>query len=132
MVEAGFVLGGCEAGLDGPAEPGDTGDFGKAHIGRREHDIVGPLFRVAQAAPDQEPMVERLPWFLERNRRMRAGRKCRGPVSSSPAASRCKLPGAIASAILAAARDCQEFRVRPVMMASKEIAHGPTQGSPHT
>jgi hypothetical protein len=40
VIEAEFVLGRHEAGLDRSSQPGDAGKFREANIGRGEYDIV--------------------------------------------------------------------------------------------
>jgi hypothetical protein len=43
VIEAEFILGGFEAGLDRPSEPGDAGEFGEAYLGRGKHNVKGTL-----------------------------------------------------------------------------------------
>jgi hypothetical protein len=103
MFEAEFVLGGLEAGLDRPSEPGDAGEFGEAHIGGGEDDIVGALVRVAQAAPHHEPVVEALPGLLEPEQaKARPESYSRGPLA--PAPSLHQSPGTTSLASSAAVR----------------------------
>ncbi len=56
-VEAEFLLGGAEAGLDSPAQPGDPGQFGERGLRRRADDVVGTVRGIPQAAPDQQPAI---------------------------------------------------------------------------
>src|SRR5215469_4172323 len=65
MIETEFILGGFEAGLNGPSEPSDASELGEAHVGRCKHDVVGTLACVAQTATHQKPVIEALTWLLQ-------------------------------------------------------------------
>ena len=65
MIKTKLILGRFEAGLNGPSQPCDTCEFGEAHLGRCEHDVVGTFACVAQAATHQKPMIKALTWLLQ-------------------------------------------------------------------
>jgi hypothetical protein len=60
LVQAGFVLGGLEAFLDGPSGSGDAHELVDAGARRTEAQVVGQFIRVGDAAADQQPSVEGL------------------------------------------------------------------------
>lgn len=55
MIEAEFILGSFEAGLDGPTRDGSQ--FGKRRAGRREHDVVGERIGIVAAAANHKPVL---------------------------------------------------------------------------
>lgn len=56
MVETEIILGAFKTFLDGPAQSGDAGQFGKRRSRRSKNEIIGALGRFSAAASNQEPM----------------------------------------------------------------------------
>ena len=57
VIEAEIILGSLKALLDGPAQTGRAGEFGKGGAGGCEDEIIGPLASVSPAAADQDPAL---------------------------------------------------------------------------
>ena len=60
VIKAEFALSGAEAGLDGPAQTRDAGQFGQAGLHGCEDDVVGAVLGIAPAASDQLVIPGRL------------------------------------------------------------------------
>ncbi len=58
MIKAEFLLGALEALLNGPAQTGRLGQFGKPHASWCQDQIVGSLACISPIAPDQQPAFE--------------------------------------------------------------------------
>ena len=56
VVEPGFVFGGLEAFLDGPAGAGDADQLGQIGVGWAVAEVVSDLVGVGDRAPSQQPV----------------------------------------------------------------------------
>ena len=58
MIETEIVLGAQEALLDGPAQSGSAGHFGKACSLRDEGEVIGDVIALAQATAHEKPLFK--------------------------------------------------------------------------
>src|ERR1700756_4880636 len=58
MVQAQFLLGTLETFLDGPAQPGGTGQLSQFSSSGGEDEVIRAVLRIAPIATDEDPALE--------------------------------------------------------------------------